>query len=393
MAKCFVSCLVCVSYIHILSYFSESCEQSQDCLSCTRMSQKCLWCPLDRQCHKVSETSNPCEKFMDITTSVKCSNVTSESYDADLAYTLAKLSSAAYSDSPQNCIDKKLSSMQLHVIEHIARKCSYIFEYGECYAFVAVSHMLKQIIISYRGSVSPKQVLEELTSILAIPKVPFSAGGNVQKYFWNSFQMIYSCLKQSVRQTLKSYPGYRVVVTGHSLGGAMASLAAASLVYDRIVPPKQIVLYNFGSPRIGDKLFAFYHDGLVPSSFRVVHYEDIIVHFPTMTYFSGTPYHHKSEIFYSTNMTKDFKYRFCKADEDDTCSNHGFTWKCFSSIYPKTCINMHRYYFGMKLSEFCRFGLSDFNKNNQTLDRRKKSRIWDKISSSTCTRIPTEKLD
>jgi len=44
------------------------------------------------------------------------------------------------------------------------------------------------------------------------------------------------------------------------LGGAQAQLAAAHLVKDGVVSSDKLHVYTFGSPRVGDKDFAYGYD-------------------------------------------------------------------------------------------------------------------------------------
>ena len=39
-------------------------------------------------------------------------------------------------------------------------------------------------------------------------------------------------------------------------------------------------ILTMGCPRVGNKNFAHFFDGIVPTSYRVVHYEDIVPHLP-----------------------------------------------------------------------------------------------------------------
>ncbi|GFR44840.1 hypothetical protein Agub_g6182, partial [Astrephomene gubernaculifera] len=79
-------------------------------------------------------------------------------------------------------------------------------------------------------------------------------------------------------------PVWRVLVTGHSLGGALATLAAYELA-ERRTPARSrqsISLYTFGAPRVGNRAFAAEFDGLVPDAWRVTNSNDIIPSVPRL---------------------------------------------------------------------------------------------------------------
>lgn len=67
-------------------------------------------------------------------------------------------------------------------------------------------------------------------------------------------------------------PGSQVFVTGHSLGGALATLA--TLHVKTATTFKQPVLYTFASPRVGDPTFANHFKSL--ECFRIANSEDIV---------------------------------------------------------------------------------------------------------------------
>ncbi|KAL3089817.1 hypothetical protein niasHT_028290 [Heterodera trifolii] len=69
---------------------------------------------------------------------------------------------------------------------------------------------------------------------------------------------------QSTRPGKDFYGDFQVTFTGHSLGGALASLAAMRTVLEGMRRSDQIKLYTFGQPRVGNVEFAFKHDELIP---------------------------------------------------------------------------------------------------------------------------------
>lgn len=75
-------------------------------------------------------------------------------------------------------------------------------------------------------------------------------------------------------RTRSNYPDYKFLVTGHSLGGALASLASLSMVYYGLVPSTQLFLYTFGMPLAGDEQYAALDERYVVNNMRVVNRDD-----------------------------------------------------------------------------------------------------------------------
>lgn len=74
---------------------------------------------------------------------------------------------------------------------------------------------------------------------------------------------------QNVGNLLLKHPDAKIVVTGHSLGAAMATLGAAEikLKYGRVDE-----FYSFGSPRVGNQNFAQWWNSNFESAYRITHY-------------------------------------------------------------------------------------------------------------------------
>jgi hypothetical protein len=71
----------------------------------------------------------------------------------------------------------------------------------------------------------------------------------------------------------------KVVSTGHSLGGALSTLAAADLAIHQL----PVQLYNFASPRTGSPSFAGTFNQRVATAWRTVNTEDLVTTVPLST--------------------------------------------------------------------------------------------------------------
>lgn len=67
--------------------------------------------------------------------------------------------------------------------------------------------------------------------------------------------------------------------TGHSLGGALATLAALDLAQGAL-PLGRIGLYTLGAPRVGNPDLASLADALLPEAFRLVNGQDVVTRMP-----------------------------------------------------------------------------------------------------------------
>ncbi|PNH05267.1 Lipase [Tetrabaena socialis] len=104
------------------------------------------------------------------------------------------------------------------------------------------------------------------------------------------FQHAYDSVQGPLYQLLDAVtvpaPGampWRVLVTGHSLGGALATLAAYDLAKRKRTPAsaqQAISLYSYGAPRVGNEPFVEEFDQLVRNTWRVTNAHDIVPSVP-----------------------------------------------------------------------------------------------------------------
>lgn len=93
------------------------------------------------------------------------------------------------------------------------------------------------------------------------------------------FQNVYFAIRDSVITCCNAYKGKfgRLILTGHSLGGALSTLAAPDMYYQRIARPEVI---NFASPRVGKSDFAAEFNKDIITCFRVVNKWDDVPRVP-----------------------------------------------------------------------------------------------------------------
>jgi len=145
----------------------------------------------------------------------------------------------------------------------------------EPFGFVAQNRASGLVFIVYRGTETPSDWLVEFT----FPQVPQLPGaGNVESGFYGVYQQTAGSVAAAVARA-GAKPN--VIATGHSLGGALAVLAAGDPVTSAAAG--SLGLYTFAGPRTGDLAFAAAFNGRVRPAWRVVNTEDIVPTLPLAT--------------------------------------------------------------------------------------------------------------
>jgi predicted lipase len=143
--------------------------------------------------------------------------------------------------------------------------------------FVAVDHTNQLIVISFRGSQSIDAWRTNLD--FATTATDICSGCTAHTGFWQSWKDAQGRVVPAVKQASAAFPTYKVTVTGHSLGGAIATLAAASLRNAGY----SVALYTFGSPRIGGSKISTYITNQLGGNYRVTHWNDPVPKLPLLT--------------------------------------------------------------------------------------------------------------
>jgi hypothetical protein len=112
--------------------------------------------------------------------------------------------------------------------------------------------------------------------------------------FWQSWLEAQVGVLGAVATAQAQYPDFKVIATGHSLGGALASLAAGELRKAGIVTD----LYTYGAPKIGLKALSEKLDSsAMGQTFRVTHKNDPVPKLPPAL----LGYRHISQEYYVTS--------------------------------------------------------------------------------------------
>ncbi|KAL4905068.1 hypothetical protein BDW74DRAFT_178078 [Aspergillus multicolor] len=108
---------------------------------------------------------------------------------------------------------------------------------GDVTGFLGLDNFRKLIVLVFRGSTSSQNSRADL-NFLAYWDWLLCWNCYVHAGFWASWKSVEGDVLYAIRMALQQYPDYQLVFTGHSLGGAVATMGAT--------------LFTFGAPKIGN---------------------------------------------------------------------------------------------------------------------------------------------
>lgn len=171
----------------------------------------------------------------------------------------------------------------------------------------------QSIYVTFRGSSSIRNWVTNLNAFKTAYTSYPDCNCQVHQGFYSAEQKVLPTILSEVKRLKGLYPSYKVKVTGHSLGAALAQLTSMDLLKAGYSP----TVYNFGQPRVGDKSYAAFSTGKV-DTWRVTHNKDIVPHIPVTT---GMEFYH-----------------MCREEFED--ANHNLK-TCDNSCEDKTCADQY----------------------------------------------------
>ncbi|BAU10925.1 hypothetical protein LEP3755_14170 [Leptolyngbya sp. NIES-3755] len=134
-------------------------------------------------------------------------------------------------------------------------------------------------IIVFRGTSNPKEWVANFQA----SQSDYLQAGTRRGRVHTGFLRLYNQLSEQVRSAATRFnPALPCFIVGHSLGGALATLAAADLAQNSALK-NQLRLYSYAAPRVGDRAFAEFLNGIVPNSYRIINLADIVPMVPPST--------------------------------------------------------------------------------------------------------------
>lgn len=190
----------------------------------------------------------------------------------------AKISNESY-QSPSDVNFSTISS-DLQVLSHI-KNTNTILRDTEMY--VLYDNQNNSLILSFRGSEKISEEIRDWINNFTAIQFPFltdvtESNGLVHAGFYTAYSGIRKELIDFVLNKIRDYNIEKISITGHSLGGGLATISALDLTIH--IPNIEIEVYTYGSPRVGNPEFSDYYNDIVPNSFRIVNENDLATFVP-----------------------------------------------------------------------------------------------------------------
>lgn len=253
-------------------------------------------------------------------------------YDTGLDYLFLSYATYCPSDTLQNWSCKWCSQSS-----GVAKFQPYSFPSDfrtNTFGVVGYNPAWNQIVIAFRGSHNIRNWIVDLNFSKMKPYKNYT-NVEVHEGFNNAWNALSPQVLNSAFDLMARYPSASVVVTGHSLGAALATLCALELysVTSSFASPPQIYVWNYGCPRVGNQAFSDLYKLAIRTHFRHVNNRDIVAHNPPMA--MGF-YHCPTEVWERGTLPSSFKV--CdESGEDPTCSD---------SLAVTLSVDDHMNYFG-----------------------------------------------
>ena len=204
-------------------------------------------------------------------------------------YYYAEFSAAAYCDPDHvpgtqvTCKDNICPRVTANNVTTIIEFAKYLFPFSlvpgmiktdktkkstatsDATGIVARDDSRRTITVAFRGSQSLRNWWANIQFLWKDASV-FCSDCKLHTGFYNAFIEAFPPILASVTSLRAQYPSYKLVVTGHSYGGAIATITATE--FRRL--GYTVELYTYGAPRIGNDMFSSFVS-LSAGNYRVTH--------------------------------------------------------------------------------------------------------------------------
>ncbi len=235
---------------------------------------------------------------------------------------LAKIAEGVSPKSDYTSVDKQLISEQGYTFlqpiygSDLSTDATPDVSDTVSYGYLALSSA-GELVAVLRGTDTVLEWIDDAQFYFVFNPIPHTYGFTEEGFsgIYKSLRVARSTSSQTVVSSIKGYvsagTAKSVTITGHSLGGALATLLALDVA--RNTSQESPVVFTFASPRVGEEFFANDFNDTVPASYRIYNNTDVVPDLPLWPY---------------TSVKTSFKLvsNSSQVNTDITCSHHLTTY-------------------------------------------------------------------
>lgn len=180
-------------------------------------------------------------------------------------------------DLYESALRSKLAYAEPEEVRKLAPNAEYITSPEDTQVYIW--RIDKTVYVTFRGTSSLKDAMVDLN----ISRYRIRDRIRVHEGFFMQFKSVEI---QITKRLVHESDAERIIFAGHSLGGALAQIAAA--YYGEIFDYSHVACHSFGSPRVGNKYFVEWFSEHVDENIRVMNRNDPVPMIPTFHYWIHT---------------------------------------------------------------------------------------------------------
>lgn len=195
--------------------------------------------------------------------------------DNKLALLCARLSQEVYKDFSGLLEFESLPGIETKLIE------SQDEGQTDTQAAVLDDQVAKTLYLVFRGT---EKSIDWINNFQFRQQIyPYGDESTTDVRFHLGFMEAYFAVRDRLLALVGNYPEHAIIVTGHSLGGAIATIAALDVQFNITQHTGQAIsVYTFGAPRVGNAALVNSFRQRVPKSYRFVYGWDIVTRVPRL---------------------------------------------------------------------------------------------------------------
>ena len=169
-----------------------------------------------------------------------------------------------------------LMDLTLDITKEIVEELFKVYFYNFS---ILKSSKYKKYVFAFPGTTTNLLLLSE---IYLSNQINFERETDIKvhKLFYYIFEEIKKDIfSEEILKDINANKDYQIIFTGHSLGGAMSTLASYYFAKKKLAE-NELILITFGQPRVGNENFARDYMSMISNVYRIERYQDLVAIVP-----------------------------------------------------------------------------------------------------------------